>query len=88
MGNNLTVEELKGMMDSLPYVPPVVGVACSPEAASLIRSSSAGYREAFLLTNPPILIDPRMRSERTELFYDREAWNARCREQDEWDSTP
>ena len=66
-----------------------VGVAMSPRTKAMLyrQMPVTGATSMFdSLGGVPLLIDPRMTSEKSEAYYDREAWHARCKEQREWDA--
>jgi hypothetical protein len=58
----------------------VVGIACSQHTKAILTRVCP---ESFTV---PLLIDPRMSYERSEVYRDRELWRARCKEQAEYDS--
>lgn len=65
-----------------------VGVAMSPRTKAILdlQLPAAHHTEVFSIAGAGILIDPRMTTDKSEAYYDREAWRARCKEQHEWDT--
>lgn len=67
-----------------------VGVAMSPRFKAALddtcgRTTQAQAAPALLMSALPVLVDLRMTG-KAEVFYDREQWAERCREQREWDA--
>jgi hypothetical protein len=84
-------KELADMMERFRKIaaePIVVGFAISPAMRAAIESQSrntaANAYAGSLYAGVPFLIDPRITGQ-AEAYYSREAWQARCREQKQWD---
>ena len=58
-----------------------IGVAVSPHADAILKRHENPSR-----WNIPRIVDPRLTLDRNEVYYDHEAWRARCKEQREWDA--
>jgi hypothetical protein len=85
---SLTLESLKAHMASFHAAlgspsAPVVGIACGPHSARIIKDKAPRAESPFL--ELPMLIDPRMVVGHIEAYYDLGSWKERCKEQNAWD---
>lgn len=82
-------DALTAMISAQRRTPLIVGIAIGPAAETLLRrecAESADCSFASVFGGVPLLVDPRMPIDQSEVYYDREAWNKRCREQRIWDA--
>jgi hypothetical protein len=72
--------------------PPVspVGVAISPQAEAILRREHdrPSHADMFFeaLCGLPFVVDPRLSVDKSEVYYDRVAWDKRCAQQRMWDA--
>lgn len=70
------------LMGAMP--PPVIGIAFSPRGYAVLgpalTPSQAGA-DAIISRGVPYIVDPRLIGDLSEVYYDEEAWQKRCREQ-------
>lgn len=63
----------------------IVGIAAAPGAAELIRTMFKS-EPPLPWGEIPVIIDPRMSIDFTEVYRDRQEWRERVSEQNAWDS--
>lgn len=65
--------------------PGIYGIAASPQVAQMIKDMrfSAPY---FPWDEIPVIVDNRLTLETSHVYRDREKWEARVKEQQEWDA--
>lgn len=85
----LTPETLKEAIRLLEAYKPIVGIACHPSLKKKIREEEKAAAGPFIemLRAIPILIDPRLAPQKSEVHRDQSVWLKRCKEQKEWYTT-
>jgi hypothetical protein len=84
----LTIADLRRCTELIASMPPpLVGAAVSPSAHAQLKREAkpapAGALAGFYGT--PIIVDSRLKGEAVEVYYCPEKWEARCREQNDYD---
>jgi hypothetical protein len=90
MINSLRVQDVWDAIGSMPASKIVHGIAMSPQTYSKLRVTN--WNTSPRIDDPigtfagvPFIVDPRLRDE-GEVYYDKEAWNERLKEQNAFDA--
>jgi len=78
MNDKLTPELVAAALKGLVPIPIIYGIAISPRIASKININASSWPHL-----PPHIVDPRLSG--TEVFYDKNVWEERVKEQNNYD---
>lgn len=78
--------EAINLIEKLPKIP--VGIACSPAFKAQCQKTTppAGSGVLAHMGGTPIIVDPRLKEDAGQVYYDEHLWRERCREQQAFDA--